>query len=69
MNPFVVNGLPALGLVTFGSVPLATNAGEWLERRVPSTPLLRRHADRIAVAGAKAVWSNTLSTRSAGSGS
>ncbi|MEU9343841.1 hypothetical protein AB0D74_21795 [Streptomyces sp. NPDC048278] len=87
--------LPALGLVTFGSVPLATNAGEWLERRVPSTPLLRRHAElgqglspwalglflvsaavtlsvivgagavvdvyRIGDAGARAVWSNTLS--------
>lgn len=32
-----------LSLVTLVSVPITTNAGEWLERRVPSTPLLRAH--------------------------
>jgi hypothetical protein len=38
-------GLPVLALVTLASVPLATSAGEWLERHVDSDPLVRRHAD------------------------
>ncbi len=34
-----------LALVTLITVPLTTNAGEWLERRVPETPLVRTHTD------------------------
>ena len=34
-----------LGVVTLVSVPLTTDAGEWLERRLPSTPLLRAHTE------------------------
>jgi hypothetical protein len=37
--------LPLLALVTLASVPLATHAGEWLERRVGPDPLVRRHAE------------------------
>ncbi|GHD90708.1 DUF2231 domain-containing protein [Streptomyces naganishii] len=37
--------LPILALVTLVSVPLATQAGEWLERHVDSDPLVRRHAE------------------------
>ena len=37
--------LPAMALVTLASVPLATEAGEWLERHVDSDPLVRRHAE------------------------
>ncbi|MFE9882972.1 DUF2231 domain-containing protein [Streptomyces sp. NPDC005784] len=37
--------LPLLALVTLASVPLATNAGEWLERHVESDALVRRHAE------------------------
>jgi hypothetical protein len=37
--------LPALALVTLVSVPLATHAGEWLEKHTASTPLVRRHAE------------------------
>ncbi|GGY09536.1 DUF2231 domain-containing protein [Streptomyces anandii] len=37
--------LPLLALVTLVSVPLATQAGEWLERHVDSDPLVRRHAE------------------------
>ncbi|MEU6534537.1 DUF2231 domain-containing protein [Streptomyces sp. NPDC047000] len=37
--------LPVMALVTLGSVPLATEAGEWLERHVDSDPLVRRHAE------------------------
>lgn len=36
--------LPLLALVTLLSVPLATEAGEWLERHVDSDALVRRHA-------------------------
>lgn len=35
--------VPVAALVTLVSVPLATNAGEWLERRVPPSPLVRLH--------------------------
>jgi hypothetical protein len=35
----------ALAVVTLVSVPLATGAGEWLEHRVPSSPLVRTHAE------------------------
>ena len=35
----------ALGVVTLVSVPLTTDAGEWLEHRLPSTPLLRVHTE------------------------
>lgn len=37
--------LPVMALVTLGSVPLATEAGEWLERHVDSDPLVQRHAE------------------------
>lgn len=37
--------LPLLALVTLATVPLATQAGEWLERHVDSDPLVRRHAE------------------------
>ncbi|MFR9796815.1 DUF2231 domain-containing protein [Streptomyces sp. MS06] len=37
--------LPLLALATLASVPLASDAGEWLERHVPSTSLVRRHAE------------------------
>ena len=37
--------LPLLALVTLVSVPLATQAGEWLEAHVDSNALVRRHAD------------------------
>ncbi|MFF3396026.1 DUF2231 domain-containing protein [Streptomyces sp. NPDC002669] len=36
--------LPALALVPLISVPLTTNAGEWLERHVEPDPLVRKHA-------------------------
>ncbi|WP_141202865.1 DUF2231 domain-containing protein [Streptomyces griseorubiginosus] len=36
--------LPLLALVTLVSVPLATQAGEWLEEHVDSDALVRRHA-------------------------
>ncbi|MEV0841985.1 DUF2231 domain-containing protein [Actinocatenispora sera] len=35
--------LPILALVTLMAVPLTTQAGEWLERRVPPTAALRAH--------------------------
>jgi hypothetical protein len=34
-----------LALVALISVPLTTNAGEWLERRVADTPLVRAHTE------------------------
>ena len=34
---------PAVALVTLASVPVATHAGEWLERRVTPGPLVRAH--------------------------
>ncbi|GLW73426.1 hypothetical protein Kpho02_57250 [Kitasatospora phosalacinea] len=37
--------LPALAPVPPASVPLTTDAGEWLERHVESGPLVRRHAE------------------------
>ncbi|WP_234330490.1 DUF2231 domain-containing protein [Streptomyces acidiscabies] len=37
--------LPVLALVSLISVPLTTDAGEWLERHVASDPLVRRHAE------------------------
>jgi hypothetical protein len=37
--------LPALALVSLISVPLTTNAGEWLERHVDSNALVREHAE------------------------
>lgn len=37
--------LPLLALVTLVSVPVATDAGEWLEKHVDSDPLVRRHAE------------------------
>jgi hypothetical protein len=36
---------PVVAFVGLASVPLATHAGEWLEARVPSTPLVRRHTE------------------------
>ncbi|MFI0788875.1 DUF2231 domain-containing protein [Streptomyces lydicus] len=37
--------LPLLALVTLASVPLATQAGEWLEKHVDSNALVRRHTE------------------------
>ncbi|MCX4884483.1 MULTISPECIES: DUF2231 domain-containing protein [unclassified Streptomyces] len=37
--------LPLLALVTLASVPLTTQAGEWLERHVSGNALIRRHAE------------------------
>jgi hypothetical protein len=34
-----------LGVLTLVSVPLTTEAGDWLEHRLPSTPLLRVHTE------------------------
>ncbi|KQC35391.1 hypothetical protein UK82_26695 [Frankia sp. ACN1ag] len=36
---------PSVALVALVSVPLTTHAGEWLEARVPSDPLVRRHTE------------------------
>lgn len=35
----------ALAVVTLVSVPLTTQAGEWLERHIPTTPLVRAHTE------------------------
>ncbi|WP_069885658.1 DUF2231 domain-containing protein [Streptomyces luteocolor] len=37
--------LPILALVALVSVPLTTHAGEWLERHVDSSALVRRHTE------------------------
>lgn len=37
--------LPLLALVTLASVPLTTQAGEWLQEHVNSNSLVRRHAE------------------------
>ncbi|MET7680679.1 DUF2231 domain-containing protein [Streptomyces sp. NPDC005423] len=37
--------LPVLAFVALVSVPLTTQAGEWLERHVDDTALVRRHAE------------------------
>ncbi len=37
--------LPALALVALVSVPLTTQAGEWLERHVDDDALVRRHTE------------------------
>lgn len=37
--------LPLLALVSLVSVPLTTQAGEWLERHVDGDALVRRHAE------------------------
>ncbi|WP_342456364.1 DUF2231 domain-containing protein [Streptomyces coeruleorubidus] len=37
--------LPILALVSLVSVPLTTDAGEWLERHVDSNALVRKHAE------------------------
>lgn len=37
--------LPLLALVALASVPMATQAGEWLEEHVDSDALVRRHAE------------------------
>ncbi len=44
------NALLSLGVLAL--VPIATDAGEWLERRVPESALLRDHTDL----GDAAVW-------------
>jgi hypothetical protein len=36
---------PAVALVALVLVPVTTNAGEWLQERVPATPLINRHAE------------------------
>ncbi|CAO5162584.1 DUF2231 domain-containing protein [Frankia sp. AiPs1] len=36
---------PLVTFVALVSVPLTTHAGEWLEARVPSTPLIRQHTE------------------------
>lgn len=35
---------PLLALANVVLVPIVTDAGEWLQARVPSTPLIRQHA-------------------------
>ncbi|MGW7577467.1 DUF2231 domain-containing protein [Streptomyces sp. NPDC054765] len=37
--------LPLLALVALASVPVATGAGEWLEKHVDSNALVRRHTE------------------------
>jgi hypothetical protein len=37
--------LPVLALVALISVPLATSAGDWLEKHVDADPLVSKHAD------------------------
>ncbi|MFF0392896.1 DUF2231 domain-containing protein [Kitasatospora sp. NPDC004615] len=37
--------LPVLAFVTAASVPLTTNAGEWLEHNVERNDLVRKHAE------------------------
>ncbi|OLZ68923.1 hypothetical protein AV521_19235 [Streptomyces sp. IMTB 2501] len=37
--------LPVLAFVALASVPLTTNAGEWLERHVEEDALVRRHTE------------------------
>ncbi|MFB6612665.1 DUF2231 domain-containing protein [Streptomyces sp. NPDC085524] len=37
--------LPALALAVLVSVPLTTQAGEWLEHHIERDPLIRRHAE------------------------
>ncbi|GGQ67233.1 DUF2231 domain-containing protein [Kitasatospora griseola] len=37
--------LPLLAFVTLVSVPLTTDAGEWLEQKVESTALVREHTE------------------------
>ncbi|MFD8597926.1 DUF2231 domain-containing protein [Kitasatospora sp. NPDC059646] len=37
--------LPLLAFVTLASVPLTTEAGEWLERHVERTDVVRRHTE------------------------
>lgn len=37
--------LPLLGLVSLGSVPLTTHAGEWLEGHIDGGPLVAKHAE------------------------
>lgn len=37
--------LPLLALVALVSVPLATDAGEWLQERVPETGAVERHTE------------------------
>ncbi len=37
--------LPLLALVALVSVPLATDAGEWLQERVPETAAVERHTE------------------------
>ncbi len=36
---------PILALVNMLLVPVVTDAGEWLQERVPATPLIQQHAD------------------------
>ncbi|AAT89118.1 hypothetical protein ATY41_05685 [Leifsonia xyli subsp. xyli] len=35
---------PLLALLNMVLVPIVTDAGEWLQKRVPSTPLIEQHA-------------------------
>lgn len=35
---------PLLALVALVAVPVTTHAGEWLQRRIPSSPLIAKHA-------------------------
>lgn len=37
--------VPALAVVTLLAIPVTTDAGEWLERRVKPTPLLSAHTE------------------------
>ncbi|MFF0160394.1 DUF2231 domain-containing protein [Streptomyces sp. NPDC005263] len=69
--------LPLLALVTLVSVPLTTQAGEWLEAHVDGNALVRRHAELgdglLPWAGglfllAVAVWWATGRAAASGSG-
>ncbi|MET0853515.1 MAG: hypothetical protein ABWY30_02710 [Microterricola sp.] len=69
--------IPPLGaLALLGLVPLTTNAGEWLQARVPEAPLIQAHAALgvtlypwvialAAVAVAQWLWFRLLAPRTA----
>jgi len=37
---------PALALGALVLVPITANAGQWLQKQLPDSPLIRKHADR-----------------------
>ncbi|GAA4790684.1 hypothetical protein GCM10023200_27150 [Actinomycetospora chlora] len=44
-RPRLAGPTAALAVLTLLAVPLTTEAGEWLERRVPASPLVHEHAE------------------------